>query len=192
MPRAGLDADLVVDAAARLADEAGLESLTLARVAAELGVRPPSLYEHVDGLDDLRQRLGARGARDLADALARAAAGRARTDALRAIADAYRAYARAHPGLYAALQRARQLAASSEAVAAAAAVVDVVLAVLRGYGLTGDDAVHGTRAIRSALHGFASLEAVGGFAMDLPVDESFTRLVSTLDAGLRAANARRR
>jgi AcrR family transcriptional regulator len=185
MPRAGLDTSAVVDAAARLADADGLESLTLARLAEELGIRPPSLYAHIDGLEDLRRRIGARGARALADALARAAAGRAGADALTAIADTYRAYARSHPGSYAALQRARDLSNSEEAAEAARAVADVVIAVLRGYGLEGDDAVHATRAIRAALHGFVVLEEVGGFAIDLPLDDSFDRLVATLDAGLR-------
>jgi AcrR family transcriptional regulator len=185
MPRLGLDTDAVVGAAARLADADGLESVTLARLAAELGVRAPSLYAHVDGLEDLRRRLGARGARELASALGRAAAGRAGTEALVAIADAYRAYARAHPGSYAALQRARELRQSEDAARAAAAVVDVVVAVLRGYGLEGDDAVHATRVIRAALHGFVLLEDTGGFAMEQSVDASFGWLVATLDAGLR-------
>ena len=185
MPRAGLDAAAVVDAAATIADAEGLEALTLARVAAALGVRAPSLYAHVDGLEDLRRRIGARGARQLADALGRAAAGRAGADALEAVADAYRAYARAHPGSYAAAQRSRELSKSEDALAAAGAAVDVVLAVLRGYGLEGDEAVHATRAIRAALHGFVMLEAVDGFAIELSVDESFRRLVAMLDAGLR-------
>ncbi|MBV9682464.1 MAG: WHG domain-containing protein [Solirubrobacterales bacterium] len=185
MPRAGLDATAVVDAAARLVDADGLDSLTLARVAATLGVRGPSLYSHVDGLEDLRRRLGARGARELAEALGRAAAGRARSDALQAVAEAYRAYAKAHPGRYAAAQRARELSGSDEAIAAGGAAVEVVLAVLRGYGIEGEDALHATRTIRAALHGFVQLEAVGGFALDLSVDESFTRLIATLDRGLR-------
>jgi AcrR family transcriptional regulator len=96
MPRAGLDPDAVVASAAALADAEGLDALTLARVAADLGIRSPSLYAHVDGLPDLRRRLAARGARELASALTAAAAGRARGDALRAIADVYRAYAREH------------------------------------------------------------------------------------------------
>ena len=98
MPRAGLDADAVVGAAAALADAEGLEGLTLARLASGLGVRAPSLYAHVGGLDDLKRRLGARGARDLAAALGSAAAGRAGRDALAAGAAASRDYARAHPG----------------------------------------------------------------------------------------------
>ena len=47
MARAGLDADAVVAAAAQLADADGLEALTLARLAAVLGIRSPSLYAHV-------------------------------------------------------------------------------------------------------------------------------------------------
>lgn len=191
MPRAGLDVAAVVEAAARLADADGLESLTLARLASAVGVRAPSLYAHVDGLGDLRARLGAQGARQLADALGRAAAGRAGSEALRAVADAYREYAQAHPGRYAAMQRARELSTRQEAAEAAAAVVDVVLAVLRGYGLEGADAINATRAIRAALHGFVLLESVGGFALELSVDDSFERLVAMLDAGLRAEAGRR-
>ncbi|HEY2438117.1 MAG TPA: WHG domain-containing protein [Solirubrobacteraceae bacterium] len=187
MPRAGLDTSAVVDAAARLVDADGLDSLTLARVAASLGIRAPSLYAHVDGLEDVRRRLGTRGARELADVLGRAAAGRAGSDALIAIAEAYRGYARAHPGLYAAAQRSSELSDNDEAVAASGAAVEVVLAVLRGYGIEGKDALHATRTIRSALHGFVVLEAVGGFALDLSVEESFTRMVTTLDCGLRLA-----
>jgi AcrR family transcriptional regulator len=189
MARAGLDTAAVVDAAARLADAEGLESLTLSRLAVVLGVRSPSLYAHVDGLEDLRRRLGARGARELGEQLARAAAGRAGSDALGAVAHAYLAYGREHPGSYAAAQRARELQADEDAVAAASAVTDVVLAVLRGYDLHGDDALHGARAIRVALHGFVSLEADGGFAIDLSLDETFERLVATLDRGLRAPRA---
>ena len=162
-----------------------MDSLTLARVAASVGIRAPSLYAHVDGLEDLRRRVGARGARELADALGRAAAGRAGSDALLAVAEAYRGFARAHPGRYAAGQRSSELSHNNEAVAASGAAVEVVLAVLRGYGIEGDDALHATRTIRAALHGFVLLEAVGGFALDLSVDESFARLVATLDRGLR-------
>ena len=185
MPRAGLDETAVVDAAARLADADGLDSLTLARVAKVLGVRAPSLYSHVEGLEDLRRRVGARGARELAEVLGRAAQGRAGSNALLAVADAYRAYAQAHPGRYAAAQRGRELRGSDEAVAASDAAVEVVLAVLRGYGIEGENALHATRAIRAALHGFVLLEADGGFALDLSIDESFTRLIATLDRGLR-------
>ena len=186
MPRAGLDADAVVAAAAELADADGLEAVTLARLASRLGVRAPSLYAHVDGLADLRRRIAARGALELATELQAAAAGRARADALLAIANAYRAYGLAHPGTYEALQRASELD-DPVSEAAARRLVDVVIAVLRGYGLEGDDVIHGVRIVRAALHGFVALEAGGGFGMPLSVDDTFERLVTALDRGLARA-----
>jgi AcrR family transcriptional regulator len=184
MPRAGLSAEAVTEAGAELADDEGLDAVTLAALAARLGVRPPSLYAHVGGLGDLRARIAARGAEQLAERLQAAAAGRAGADALAAVAEAYRAYARAHPGAYAALQRVP--GRSARAAEASERVVAVVLAVLGGYGLEGDQALHATRAIRSALHGFVLLEAEQGFGLPLDVDQSFTALVALLDRGLRA------
>jgi AcrR family transcriptional regulator len=182
MPRAGLDGPAVTRAATAIADGEGLRAVTLSRVARELGVRPPSLYEHVGGLDDLLTRVGADGALHLAAALEAAAAGRSGSAALGAVAAAYREFARARPGSYAALQRAQP--ADSEAGRAAERVVAVVLAVLRGYGLDGNDAVHAARIVRSALHGFVALENGEGFGLPLALDATFERLVATLDRGL--------
>jgi AcrR family transcriptional regulator len=177
MPRVGLDAEAVVGAAAELADRDGLGTLTLARLAQTLGVRPPSLYAHVKGLDDLRRRIGALGAGELAAVLGAAAAGRSGQDALDSVAHAYRGYARRHPGRYAALQPAGP-------VPEARAVVDVVVAVMRGYGLEGEAAIHAVRTFRAALHGFVSLEAEAGFGIPLSVDKSFDTLISVLHEGL--------
>jgi len=186
MPRAGLSTAAVVAAAADIADAEGLDRLTLARVAAAAGVRTPSLYNHVESLDDVRRRVALLALRDLADALRDAAVGRAGDDALVAMADAYRAYARRHPGRYAATQRA-PAEGDEEMRAAAKGAVDVVLAILRGYGLEGDDAIHAARAVRSALHGFVALEAGGGFGIPVDLDESYARMVRALARGLRDA-----
>jgi AcrR family transcriptional regulator len=185
MARVGLDTAAVVGAAVDLADREGLEAVTMTRLADLLAVRPPSLYAHIGGLDDVLSRLGTRGASDLATTLGHAIEGRSGPDALRALAAAYREFARQRPGSYAALQRSRKLAGDEEAQAAADAVVGVALAALRGYGLVGDDAIHAVRLTRIVLHGFISLEAVGGFAMELSPDETFERLLTLLDLGLQ-------
>ena len=182
MPRAGLDPQAVVRAAAELADRDGLEALTLARLAGTLGVRSPSLYVHVAGLDDLRRRLAALAAAEFAGVLQDATVGVSGAQAVQALAVAYRGWARAHPGRYAAIQRA-----SDNDSAAAERLVETVLAVLRGYGLSGAEAIHHARAVRAALHGFLVLETGGGFGLALEVDESFDRLVAILERGLAAA-----
>ena len=65
----------------------------------------------------------------------------------------------------------------------------MLAAVLRGYGLEGDDAIHAVRLLRSALHGFVSLEGAGGFALPLGLDETYERLIEMVDRGLRADGA---
>jgi AcrR family transcriptional regulator len=183
VPRAGLNRPAVVAAAAALADEVGWEQLTLAGLAARLGVRLPSLYKHIDSLDGLRRDIAVLALGELGAAMGGAAVGRGGGDALRAVAAAYRAYAHEHPGRYAATVRA-PAPDDAEHTAVADAVLRTVFAVLAGYRLTGDDAVDATRALRAALHGFVVLEAGGGFGMPVDVDRSYARLVDGLDATL--------
>jgi len=66
-----------------------------------------------------------------------------------------------------------------------------VLAILRGYDLDDDEAIHAARTLRVALHGFVSLEGFGGFGLDVDVDETFTWLVERLGEALESSAARR-
>lgn len=183
MPRAGLTEARVVDEAERMADEVGLSRLTLAALAERLGVRQPSLYKHVDGMDALRRSLAVRAKDELADVLARAAVGRERGDAITSISHAYRAWALEHPGRYAAAQRAPK-PGDAEDQEAGLAVVQIVADVLAGYQLRDDDAIDAIRALRSTLHGFVTLESGGGFGLPLDVDRSFERLIRGLITAL--------
>lgn len=185
MPRAGLTPQRVVAEAAAVADEVGWERLSLAAVAARLGVRLPSLYKHIASLDALRTDVSALGLLELGQAMTTAAVGRSGSDALAAIADAYRGYAREHPGRYAATLAA-PLGDHQGHLEAAAAVLRVVEAALAGYGLAGDDVVDAVRALRSLMHGFVSLEAAGGFRMPVDVDCSYHRLIRGFDATLHS------
>jgi AcrR family transcriptional regulator len=174
--------------AMRVADDVGLDRLTLAEVAARLGVRLPSLYKHVAGLDALRRHVAAAAGRELGATLAEASVGRARVDALLSMADAYREFARRHPGAYAATLRAPDRD-DAEHVAAATSVLEVVLAVLAGFGLSGDDAIDATRGLRALLHGFVAIEAAGGFQLPQDIERSYHRLVETFGDALLAWSA---
>ncbi len=107
--RAGLDRAAVALATAAVADSEGLDALTLARLAERLGVRTPSLYNHVDGLPGLRRALALLGRRELAARLGRVAIGKAGDEAVAALGHAYRAFVIERPGLYAATARATRL-----------------------------------------------------------------------------------
>jgi AcrR family transcriptional regulator len=187
-PRAGLDRAAVAAAAAALADEEGLERLTLARVAERLGIRTPSLYNHVAGLAGLRREMAVFGVRELGRRLSRAAIGKTGDEAIEALADAHRAFVGERPGLYAATLPASRLRepADPELQAAEQEALEPVLVVLASsYGLEDEEALHATRCLRATVHGFATLEVAGGFGLALDTDESFRRLVRTIIGGLR-------
>jgi AcrR family transcriptional regulator len=182
--RAGLDRAQVVATAAGIADAVGLDAVTLARVASALGIKSPSLYNHVAGRDDLLRGVGLLGLAEIAVALREAAIGRSGTEGLVATADAYRGYVLRHPARYAAGAVTAAAPDDDELRAAGAAVLDVLGGVLRSWSLDDEETIHALRALRSAVHGFASLEAAGGFGLELDVDTSFERLIRTLAAGL--------
>lgn len=184
MPRAGLTTDRVVRAAADLADQEGFDAVTTSAVARLFDVKAASLYSHVAGTDDLRTRVALLALEELADLAAAAVAGRAGADALMAFANVYRDYARTHPGRYDAtrLRLDRETAAASAGARHAA----LTRAILRGYGLGGDDETHAVRLIGSVLHGYATLELAGSFDhSDPPSDTTWPWILDGLDRMMR-------
>lgn len=185
MPRVGLTPAGVVGHALDLIDDQGPEALTLAAVAGRAGVATPSLYKHVTGgLPELRRLVAVRVTEELAEELADAVLGRSKDDAVDALLHAYVGYARKHPNRYAALPQAPQ--PDAELRQAAARLVGVIIAVLRGYGLEGTEAVHAARTVRSMAHGFASLATGGAFQLAADLTVTQDRLVRVLTEGLRA------
>ncbi len=182
MPRAGLSTRAVVEAATALLDERGADSLTLANVAARTGVAAPSLYKHVHSLAALRSLVSLRILEEVTGAVATAVLGRSGEDAVAALMLAYHRYATEHPNRYALFpQRPMD---DPDLAAAGQRLTGIMLAVLRGYGLEGSDAIHAARCIRAAIHGFAALQIAGGFGLPEQLDVTHQRLVRMVLAGL--------
>ncbi|TYR66057.1 TetR/AcrR family transcriptional regulator [Streptomyces parvus] len=181
MVRAGLTAERVTVAGAELADDIGLERVTMSQVARRLGVKDASLYTHVRGLEDLRGRIALLAADEKTIRIAEATAGRAGKDALVAFADAWREYAHQHPGRYMATQTPIRIdpALAAEAPGPRRAV-ELTYGMLHGYGLAEPDLTDAVRLLRSTFHGFVALEAAGGFADKRPPQQSWTRALDAL------------
>ena len=181
-----LDTALVVQTAADLIEAEGLEALSLGRLAKQLNVQTPSLYNHVAGLPGLYRELALLSTRELGERMAAAAIGKSGSAAVLAVAQAYRAYVNDHYGLYMTGLRSsgQKTPIDVELQAAQERVVQIALAVIASFGLQGDDALHAVRGLRSIAHGFATLEVAGGFGLPLDCDESFRRLVTAFIDGL--------
>ncbi|HEU4318531.1 MAG TPA: WHG domain-containing protein [Acidimicrobiia bacterium] len=184
--KAGLSRNDVVDVAAVIADSEGLEATSLGAVARRLGVRTPSLYSHVDGVDGLRRELALRGAALLTGSIATAMQGKSGRGALRDAARANREFASRHPGLYQTFTPAPREEDDPELYSAMAEPVWELARVLVEMGVDEGSAVHLIRAFRSMLHGFIVLEAADGFGMPVDVDASFDAAVDLVIDGIEA------
>ncbi|MEV6559811.1 WHG domain-containing protein [Nocardia sp. NPDC051756] len=183
MARAGLTAERITRAAADLADEIGFDNVTMSALAKKFGVKDASLYSHVKNLQELRARVTMLAAIEKTDLIASAVAGRAGRDALAAFANAWREYALQYPGRYAATQ-----------TPAAPGIIDVDPSALRGieltysmlraYGLTEPDLTDAVRLLRSTFHGYAALEATGGFGHSRDTTASWARIIDVLHVTL--------
>ncbi|QGG51181.1 TetR/AcrR family transcriptional regulator [Lysinibacillus pakistanensis] len=183
--RMKLELSIILKKATDIIDKQGLDQLSIGLLAEKLDVRPPSLYNHLDGLHELRQKLAIQGVKKLNEYMLQAAVGRSGDDAIRAISKAYIQFVREHPGLYDASTRFPD-SNDQELQQAQRSVVQLVLQVLDAYNLQEEMAIHMVRGLRSILHGFTSIEQMGGFGMPLDINKSFSILLNTFIEGIHA------
>ena len=186
---AKLDRATVLQAAAELANTEGLKSLSLKNLAEKLGVRSPSLFKHIQGLEDLHTALMLYGWKQLGDCVIMSAVGKAGDNAARAMCKAYYDYAKANPGIFESMMWINQNS-SPEAQQATIQLAKLVALVLESYQLDEQAQIHASRMIRSFLQGFSSIVNNGSFVDPVPVDESFYYGVDLLIAGIKSKKAK--
>ena len=178
-----LSRDSIVNAALTFLDREGWDALTINALATQLGTKGPSLYNHVDSLEDLRRTVRMRVVGDIIEMLNTVGEGRTRDDAVMVMASAYRSYAHHHPGRYSAFTRMPLDGDDPEFTDATRAAAAPVIAVLASYGLDGEDAFYVALEFWSAMHGFVLLEMTG--AMNgIDTDAVFTDMVMRLASGM--------
>lgn len=184
-PKIALDKKTIVMAAAQLANEQGSDQVTLALLAKKLNIKPPSLYNHFDGLPGIKRELALFSLEKLYNGLeAEALEKSPGEESVLAITDAYLSFARENPGLYEFALSAPD--PSDEKVNhAGERIVRLVISKIQPFSLSDEGAIHAVRGLRSLMHGFASLEQKGGFGMPLDLDESYRLAVKTFLRGMK-------
>jgi AcrR family transcriptional regulator len=183
--KAGLTRDDVIDTAQAVADEVGLDRLTLVAIADRLEIKPPSLYNHVDGLDGILRELALRGALYTTAVIESTRDSRSGEDALRQMGHDYRRFALEHPGLYGAAVEATRRIDDDEIWNEVYRSIVVLGEILGEMGVPAEQRLAAIRSVRSMLHGFVALERSGGFGLPEDTDKSFATAVDMLIAGLR-------
>ncbi len=144
-PREPLSTARVLGAAIALADEGGVDALSMRRLAQELGVVPMALYKHVAGKDELLDRM----VDAVVGEIEPAPDATGWKDAVRGrVLSARRALLR-HPWA------SRVIESRPEPTPAVLAHMDAIVGILRGGGFSIDLAHHAVHTMGSRLLGFS-------------------------------------
>jgi AcrR family transcriptional regulator len=165
----------IVAAARRLLEEEGPEALSMRNVAAEIGIRAPSLYEHVADKRALESAIIAAGLNEQNVAFREALAAHPSGDPLTVIAQAWRRWALAHPHVYA-LIYARDLDRSDRAVAEGERAAGSALREICDGDLVT------ARVIWAFAHGMVNLELTDRFPPGTDVEALWERGLGALQA----------
>ena len=178
-----LSRHLIVDVALEIADDDGLDAVTLATIASVAGGKAPSLYNHVNGLDDLLDELCLRATDDFSNALRDSVVAKVGRDAVRSYAQAWRTYVLRRPGRYRATLRPLPHRRADHGSASAGMTIPAG-SILSTLGIPDDRLDDAGRALRSTLHGFSVLELTN--TIGPTPDRSFESVVDTIISGLES------
>lgn len=179
-----LNRNTILEVAAKMADEGGVQALSIKSLAEQLGIKPPSLYKHFNGgLDEINTELMLYGWSLMEKSVIDSAVGRSGDEAVMAICQSYRRFARDHKGLYEIMQW-YNMYQSEEHLKATEGMVNVMMRVLDGYEVETEEKVHIVRMVRSFLHGFAMLEAHSVYGSPFSVDDTFEFSMRTIINGI--------
>lgn len=96
--------EAVIQAASDIADEKGLNNLSLKAVAEKLNIRTPSLYNHINCLDELLRAVAHKGMQQMNEQMKQAAIGKTGAVAIKAVSIEYLNYMIEHCGVYETIQ----------------------------------------------------------------------------------------
>lgn len=188
MPRKGLTMEQILSTATELVEEKGFDQFSLRELARKLNVQQSSLYNHASNVAELTAGVGHIALQTLRDRLELASTELLGKEKLLAIANAYRTYAKENPELYKAIARL-PLLPDDDLKEQSHSVMATLYEILATFDLSAEEKIMFARAMRSAMHGFVTLEAAGNFQNDTDVDASYCYMMESLFCRLDAGKA---
>ena len=178
MPRAGIEHQLIVDTAMEMIQKNGYHSLSLREVAAKIGIKPASIYNHVKGIDEIRLEVAKKVASDINHTIETAIQGLDREEAFKQAIKAYRDYALKNEELYKAMIRMPKDDPHVTFKVGLESFQAIRELIFNEYQLDRVQRVTIMRALRSEIHGYVELQQLTFFNVDSDsIDMSYDLIV---------------
>lgn len=177
--------ELIIETAARLSNEVGLENLSLKMIAEELNIKSPSLYNHISSLDEIKERLMLYGWRELGEKATLSAVGIAGYDALKSMCYAFYDYAINNKGVFTAMLWYNKFE-SEEKNKATTKLFSLLFRVLQPLNISDNNIEHIIRTLRGFLEGFILLVNNNAFGNPISIKESFDLSLEIIINGIKS------
>lgn len=173
---------LVIETAS-IADKQGLNNLSLKAVAEELNVRTPSLYNHIESLDDLLREVAHKGMRSMNEQMTQAAIGKSGNTALKSISVEYLNFIIEHPGVYETIQWATWHG-TNETAEIFENYIKILSTIILSYSFPSESTNEILNLFTGFLHGFTTLQVRYAFSEPQKVRDELCNSVDTIMLGV--------
>jgi AcrR family transcriptional regulator len=171
----------IVNAAMAVLRSDGQSGLGINRVARELGIQPPSMYNHVKGNDDLHRLVALYGWQQfLTYAETALKPMMTSREQLMAVAASYRQCAKDYPELLTIAASHRMSLNDVEFATFYQGIMQIYSNALTPWGFSESDIIHSARMLNAAYCGYAQLEQNHIFQRSQSLDESHEWMVIRL------------
>lgn len=175
--------ETILKAASVLADQEGLDHITLKAIAEKLQIRTPSLYNHIKSLDELLREVAHTGMKQMNERMTSAAIGTSGDIAIQSVSMEYFDYIIEHPGIYEVIQWANWHR-NGETEALMKDYASLLHKLLLSCSLNESNLDEATVLLMSLLHGYSTMQV--GNALLHPEEERarFMSCIATMLCGI--------
>lgn len=174
----------IIETAAILSNEVGLEGLTLKMIAEKLEIKSPSLYNHISSLEEIKEKLMIYGWESLEELMLESAVGLSGYTALKSMCQAFYDYATSQKGVFTAMLWYNKYE-TLENTNATARLFTILFKVMKFLNISEENINHLIRTLRSFLEGFALLVNNHAFGNSLSIKQSFDLSLDVLMNGIK-------
>ncbi len=185
MPRLGLTADTIIETAAQIANEIGVDKISIKLLAEKCNIKSPSFYNHFTNLDEIKNSIMLYGWKQLEEKALRAAVGVSGYDAVKAICYAFYDYATNNAGIFDAMLWYNNFQ-DERAHKATQNMFDMIYKITASLNISEQNSRHLVRMFRSFLEGFCLLVNKKSFGHPQSVSDTFALSIDTLIAGMKS------
>lgn len=183
MPRTGLSKEEIIEKAAELANERGLSYLSVTTLADYLGIKKPSLYNHMKTIEDMHRSLMIYGWRTVSEEVVKGIDFSDEKSNLTEYGRRFYRFAVDNPGVFEAMLWYNKYS-DDTLLSATEGLYTFFFKQTDGLGIDRVVANHLLRTYRAFLEGFIMLKIHNSFGNPISMDESFEISMNVLISGI--------